>query len=303
MQSDASPSSGSVAFFAWVEVNKQRLIIGGAAAVVIFFGGFLFVQHQAQKEAVASAALSDVRLPYSTAVAVPAGASEALAKVAEEHSGTRAAARALLIGAGILFSEANSPEGFAKAEQQFARVTKEYPESAWMAQANLGIAASLAAQGKTAEAVTKYEEIRRRFANSPIINQATLALARLYEKDKREEAFKLFEELTKEGGNNIIGMEANVRQDALLKAHPELAKLREPVIPPPSAISPVQIMPLTNRVMNAVSNVVNGVKTNIQTITVTNRPAGSQTIPIKVSPTPSPGAANPAPSPAPAPAK
>jgi TolA-binding protein len=295
MESDASQSGGSVAFLAWVEVNKQRLLMGGAGVVVAFFATFLFVQHQAQKEAAASAALSDVRLAYSASAATPAGTADALARVAADHAGSKAAARALLISAGILFSEAKSEKDFAQAEQRFAQVVKDYPESQWLAQANLGVAASLAAQGKTAEATTRYEEIRRRFASSPIIEEAKLALARLYEKPKPEDAFKLYEELTKENANNIVGMEANVRQDLLLKAKPELAKLKEPVVPPPPANPPVQINPVTNRVMSAVSNAVKGVMTNVKSMTLTNRPGSNPPVQIKLNPAPSPGAANPAP--------
>ena len=283
MESDATQSGGSIAFLAWVEVNKQRLLIGGVAVVVASFAIFLFLQHQAQKEVTASEALSNVRLPFGPANAAPAGTLDALAKVAAEHAGSKAAARALLISAGILFSEAKSAADFAQAEQRFAQVVKDYPDGQWIAQANLGVAASLAAQGKTADAATKYEEIRRRFASSPIIEDAKLSLARLYEKDKPEDAFKLYEELTKDNANNVLGMEANVRQDMLLKAKPELAKLREPVVPPPSAAPPIQITPVTNRVMTTVSNAVKGVITNVQSMTLTNRPA------------PSPGAANPAP--------
>jgi predicted negative regulator of RcsB-dependent stress response len=283
MESDATQSGGLIAFLAWVEENKQRLIIGGVAVVVAFFAIFLFFQYQAQKEVAASEALSNVRLPYGAGNATPPGTLEALAKVAADYPGSQAAARAMLISAGILFSEARSEKDFAKAEQLFAQVAREYPESQWVAQANLGVAATLAAQGKTADATTKYEEVRRRFANSAIIEDAKLALARLYEKSKPEDAFKLYEELTKDNANNVLGMEAKVRQDLLLKARPELAKLREPVVPPPSATPPIQITPVTNRVMTAVSNAVTGVATNLQSITLTNRPA------------PSPGAPNPAP--------
>lgn len=288
MQSDASQSGGSIALLTWLEVNKQKLLIGGGAAVVVFFGAFLFIQHQAQKETAASQALSDVRLPFSAAAATPPDTADKLASVAAEYSGSKAAARALLISAGILFADAKSAADFAKAEQRFTQVTKEYPESPWIAQATLGVAASLAAQGKTAEATAKYEDVRRRFATSPVIDDAKLALARIYEKDKPEDAFKLYEELIKEGGNNVMGMEANIRQSSLLKARPELAKLREPVLPPPSATPPIQITP-------AVSNAVKGVVTNVQAMALTNRPGSNPPVQIKLNPTPTPGAANPAP--------
>ena len=54
------------------------------------------------------------------------------------------------------------------------------------------MAADLEAQGKTAEAITKYEEVRRRFATDPVGDQTKMALARLYEQQNQPaEALKL----------------------------------------------------------------------------------------------------------------
>jgi len=291
-----------VAFLAWVEVNKQRLLFGGVVAVVAIIAAFLFIQHQAQKEASASEALSNVRLPFSAATPPAPGTAEALLKVANDHQGTKAGARALLISAAILFSEAKSERDYAEAQKRFAQVVQDYPESQWLAQANIGIAASLAAQGKTAEATAKYEEVRRRFGSSPIADEAKLALARLYEAQKPEEAFKFYEELIKENPNSALGMEAHMRQDDLLKARPELAKLKEPVLPPvmatPPANQPIKITPVTNRAVTTMSNAASRVVTNVQQMTLTNRPGTSQPVQIKLSPTPAPNVSTPPPAPA-----
>jgi predicted negative regulator of RcsB-dependent stress response len=299
MESDASQSTATVAFLAWVEVNKQRLLIGGVAALIIFFVAFMFIQHQAQKETTASEALSNVRLPFSAAVAPAPSTAEALFKVANEHKGTKAAGRALLISAGVLFSEAKSAQAYADAQQRFTQVTQDYPDSPWSAQAHLGIAASLAAQGKSAEATSKYEEVRRRFGTSSVGDEAKLALARLYEGPKSEEAFKLYEELLKENPNSALAMEAGMRQSILLESRPELAKLREPVTPPPSMPQPpsqqIKINPVTNRVTTAVSNAADRLGTNLQRLTITNRPGTSQPVQIKLNPAPAPGATSPAP--------
>ena len=178
-------------------------------------------------------------------------------------------------------------------------MTQEYPDSPWQAQAHLGIAAALTAQGKGADATAKYEEITKRFANSPIIDEARLSLARLYESTKPEEAFKLYEELGKGNPNSVLSMEAGMRQDTLLKARPELAKLKEPLTPPVAPpTQQIQITPPTNRIAAAISNAASRVVTNVQRMTMTNRPGASQPTQIKLSPTPSPGAASPAPAPA-----
>ena len=286
MDSESSQSGGMIGLLAWFEVHKKHVAIGVGVLVAAVFIGMIVVQQQARKEQSATEALSDVRGLFGPAASTPAGTVESLSKVASEHEGTKAAARALLISAGLLFSEAKSAADYAEAEKRFTQITKEYPDSAWVAQAHLGIAASLAAQGKTAEATAKYEEINRRFANAPIFDQSRLSLAKLYEGSKSEDAFKLYEELIKAhpgGQGSVFAMEAAMRQDDMLKAKPELAKLKAALNPPPpppvSPNQPVQITPMTNRVVPP----------------MTNRPGTSQPVQIKVNPTPSPGAANPAP--------
>ena len=288
-----------IGLLAWFEVHKKQVAIGAAAILAVVFLAMFIVQRQTRKELSASEALSDVRGLFSPAASTPAGTVEALSKVASDHAGSKAAARALLISAGLLFSEAKSAAEYAEAQKRFTQVTQEYPESAWLPQAHLGIAGSLAAQGKTAEATAKYEEINRRYASAPIFDQSRLSLARLYEATKPEEAFKLYEELSKQNPNSpssVIAMEAAMRQDDLLKSRPELAKLKAALNPPPTP--PVQITPVTNRAIATLTNAVPRLMTNVQRMTMTNRPGAGQPPQIKLSPTPSPGAANPAPAPA-----
>lgn len=305
MESESLQTGGMIGVLAWFEVHKKQVALSAAGVLVAVFLAVIIVQHQARKELAASEALSDVRGLFSPAASTPAGTIEALSKVASDHAGTKAAARALLISAGLLYSEAKTAADYAEAEKRFMRVTQEYPDSAWLAQAHLGIAASLAGQGKAAEATAKYEEINRRYASAPVFDQSRLALARLYEASKPEEAFKLYDDLAKANPNNpssVIAMEANMRQDDLLKARPELAKLKAalnpPPAPPPFANQPVQITSMTNRVVTAMTNAATRMMTNVQRMTMTNRPGASQPSQIKPGPTPSPGAANPAPAPA-----
>ena len=312
MESDATQPGGLVGLLAWVEVNKKRLMMGGGIAVVVIVAAVVFIQQQSQKEYSASEALSNVRVPFNSGNPVPSGTADALLKVANDHEGTRAAARALLLSAGILFAEAKSAADYAEAEKRFGQVIHSYPDSEWIAQANRGIAAALVAQGKTAEATTKYEEIRRRFANAPIIDEVRIALARLYESQKPEEAFNLYEEVLKNPQGNPNGplvAEAGLHEEALIKQHPKLAALKQaaaaaaapPVVPPQN--QQVKITPPTNRIATTISNTANRVMTNLQHLTITNRAgATSQPIQIKLSPTPTPGAPNATPPPASTPA-
>src|SRR5262245_1383846 len=170
LESGAARSTGMIGFLTWVEVNKKRLLIGGGGALVALFLGILFIQHQAQKEATASQALSDIRVPFSAAGVIAPGTADALLKFSNEHRGTKAGGRALLLSAGVLFSE-HTPNSYAEAQKRFAQVLQEYPTSPWVAEANLGVAKALLAQGKTNEATVKFEEVQKRFANSGILDE------------------------------------------------------------------------------------------------------------------------------------
>lgn len=286
------PQSGAdmISLMAWIEVNKKRLMIGGAIALVLIAVASIVAQQQARKEITASEALSDIRVPYTPgAVADPETASTLL-KMAQAHKGTRAAARALLISGSILFSERNYDE----AQKRYNLLLQDYPGNPWAADATFGIAVSLEAQGKSVEALAKYEDVRKRFASSTVINDTKLAIARLYEaSNKQEDAFKLYEEVATAGANTTLGTEAKFRQEELLRLRPELAKLNAPIAPPMPTIAP-----MTNRTIvmsNPVSRVTN-------TIRPTNTGSPSQPVQIKLSsPTPapvSPEAVKPVPAPA-----
>lgn len=284
MESETTKNDSVINLLAWFEVHKKRIAIGAGIALVVIFCGMIMAQRAAEKEFSASAALSDIRLPFSSAAAVPAGSADSLAKIAAEHRGSQAAARALLLSAGVLFAEAKTPADYAAAEKRFAQVIQEYPDSPWTAQATLGVAAALKAQGNTAAALAKYEDITKRFASSPVLDEARLALARLYEKDKPEDAFKLYDDIMKGNPNSVLTMEATMRQDDLMDAKPELKKLKEAALqamnPTPTPNPQVKITPVTNSVG---SNAV-------RVVTATN--ANSKPVEIKLTPTPTPGAAN-----------
>lgn len=279
-QPQAAPQDSVVSLLAWLEVHKMRLAIGAGVVLVVIFVSVIVIQQQAEKERNASAALSDVRLPYSAE-----GRADALAKVASDHPGTQAAARALLLSGGVLFSQAKTSADYAAAEKRFAQMAQEYPESQWTPNAALGIAASLKAQGKTAEATAKYEEITKRFAGSPVIAEARLALAKLYEASKPEEAFKMFGDLIKENPNSALSMEATLLQDSLLKARPELAKLQEPVTPPvtitPTPPQSPAVTPITNRAAGATSATTTPVQIKLNSQTPTPGAPNAPAAPAK----------------------
>jgi tetratricopeptide (TPR) repeat protein len=298
MESQApQESAGLIGLLAWAEVNKKRLAIAAGAVIVLIAVVTIIFQQQARKEITASEALSEVRISYNPAQPAPPGTADALLKMANEHRGTKAAARALLIGASVLYSERN----YEEAQKRYAKLFQDYPTSPWVPEAHLGIAASLNAQGKSADATVKFEEVRKRFANSPAAEEAKLSLGRLYEVQKPEESYKLYEDIARNNPGTSLAAEAEFRKEELVRQRPELARLKEPAVPAnlPTAV------PMTNRPA-ITTNLVR--RTNMQTITITNRPGATQSAPVQLtpipalppSPAPAPGATPP---PAPAPPK
>lgn len=276
MDSTESQSHGLIKFQAWLVLNWKRLALGGGAAFVVTIIAIMVVQYQTQREVRASEALSNVRGAANPGAVPPAGTAEAYFKVAREHAGTRAAARALLQGAGTLFVEGR----YTESQKQFESFLSAYPDSQWIAQASLAVAACLDALGKTNEAVVKYEELRRRYGGDPIVDEAKVALGRLYEgQGKSESAYQLYEEVAKAGMGyqSGLGMEARMRLEELAKKHPELARPKQPIISPTSsspatAGSNVQVLRLTNQPAKPGTNLAPRALTNIPVLSAPNRP-------------------------------
>jgi tetratricopeptide (TPR) repeat protein len=303
MLKEDAASNRLMELIAWLDANRKQVLIGAAIFVAVAGGAILFFYQQSQREVRASQALSEVRVTLNTNGVPAPGSAETYLAVAKEHSGTKAAARAVVEAAGAYYAQGR----YAEAQQQFERILREFPESPWQAEAAIGVAAALEAQGKTNEALAKYDELRKRYANSSVVDMAKLNTARLLEaQNKPADALKLYEELVKiaqMNPYNSLGNEAGLRMEELLEKHPELAKTN---VPPPAVtqITPgqtgaVQTINLTNfsqptaTATNRVVTITNlqMPNTNISA-TGTNRPA------------PSPGAAattQPSPAPAPVP--
>ena len=273
MQSDATQSDSFIRFLAWVEANQKKLIIAAVAAVVAIAVIAYISYEQGQKEIRASHAFANVAAPMSATAPLPPGTADAYLKVANEHDGTKGGARALLQAGAVYFIERR----YDDAQKAFDRFLKEYPGSEWVPQAHFGIASTLDAQGKTAEAVAKFEEMRRRFANDAVIDEVKLALARLYEnQNKPAEAHKIYAELVQANPYSGMGSEAGVRMEELEEKFPELAKTNAPVtslqqMPMPVVQATNRAAP-TNRVITlGGTNAARQATTNVQRA-ITNAP-------------------------------
>ena len=112
---------------------------------------------------------------------------------------------------------------YADAKTHFDRFLREFPQSPLRGEALFGAAASLEAQGKSAEAATAFKDFVDRRPNDPQISRARLALARLTQAQNPEQAWKLYEEVINAERSTSTGYQAEMGLEELRRKHPELA--------------------------------------------------------------------------------
>ncbi|MDB6122495.1 MAG: hypothetical protein JWQ71_1488 [Pedosphaera sp.] len=241
MSSEATQSADYFKLVDWLHANKKPLQAIVIALLLIGVAVTGFVVYKNQKEASANEALSNLKVPTGAPGTATATADDYL-KVANEHSGTKAGSRALLVAAGILFDTGK----FADAETQFKRFLQENSDSPLASQALLGVAASLEAQGKKPEATAKYKEIVDNRPSDPVIFQAKSALARLYvAQNKPDLALKQYEDLAKGNNQDSWSAEAPIQAEELVAKYPNLKA---------PAPAPVPTVPMTLSTKPVISN-------------------------------------------------
>jgi TolA-binding protein len=210
----APESTLTIDILTWFEENKKRLVAGfgiaiAAAAVIIVYRNY--------KAGVEESASKSLVMLLASEAAGTMPASDKLLQLAKDKAGTKAAERAQYLAAVKLFEDGK----FAEAETQFNTVLNDYPRSALIAQASLGVAASLDAQNKVADALSAYTRFAAAFQGDSLVNQAKLAQGRIFESQgKHQDALAIYRELTKV--NSQFAREAMARQAYLLQQHPEL---------------------------------------------------------------------------------
>jgi len=246
MNSEATQSDKSLAFLAWLEVNKKRIVFAAVAILVAGIVLYLYNYFAAEKEAAGTAAILELNKPaMGNARPTPPTASEYFG-VAERFAGTKAAERAALLGASALFSE----KKFSEAKTKFDDFAAKYPNSAFLASAAFGSAAALDGQNQLEPALSAYQQVVTRFAGDPVATQAKLAIAIIYEAKKQPDlALKMYDEIMKDNNAMFWRREVATLQGHLLVEHPELRETPKPinlgpaptgVVTPPSAPAPVK---------------------------------------------------------------
>jgi tetratricopeptide (TPR) repeat protein len=206
----------------WLHARRRPLVIGAVIVAVIGLAWGIFSWKKAQNESDANAQLCAVS-PEGTRMGLVSSAP--LLEVAKEYPGTAAGEHARLLAAEELFTQGDYPD----AGKQFSDFVNNYPDSALLPQAKVGIAACLEAGGKTTEAIAKYHEIVLSYPSEmSIISPAKLTLARLHEEvNQPQEALGLYAELARMAARNPYdpwAAEARERAQLLVSKHPELMK-------------------------------------------------------------------------------
>jgi tetratricopeptide (TPR) repeat protein len=206
----------------WVWFQDNRKLATWGAAIIAGAGLLIWfiLYERGEKQLEASEAVSNVAVEPASAPGTRFDAADAYLKVASEYPGSSAAARAVLLAAGALYTE----EKYDDAKAQFQRVAREYHDSPLVAEALLGIAACLDAQRHSAEAINAYKEVVERHPSDPVALQAKFALGRLYEAQKEpEQAYNYFEQVAQSNPYGSIGTEAGMRSEELKLKYPNLA--------------------------------------------------------------------------------
>ncbi len=219
MSAKSEESAGWIEFLTWLEIHKQKLLLGGVG--ILLAGAALYVAKWTsdQKEQAGSMALYKLQSKSRLSGGEKEPSAKDFLKISEAYMGTRAGERVLLLAARAYFVAGR----FDQAREQFERFQTLYDSSAFLSTALYGVAASWDAAGKLDEAKNVYQVVLKRFANTPLAAQAKLAIAGIYEaQNKPKEALALYEELNRPGIPPSYSGRAAFQRQNILKEHPEL---------------------------------------------------------------------------------
>jgi len=220
------PTESYIKLLEWLHTNRKKLVIGGVTAAVIgCVWGFMSWQ-KSETESNADSQLMEIPLgTLENGKMVPTPATPFL-DVAKTYPNTPAGEYSALLGAEALFIEGK----YADAHAEFSKFIDQFPDSQLIAQAKVGIAASLEGEGKFSDSAQKYQEVISGYpTDANIVEPAKLTLARLDEQLNRvDQAMSLYEELARnQSPYDPWAGEARERGMALIMKHPELRKQQQ----------------------------------------------------------------------------
>jgi len=226
MQIQDAPTAYLMKAWAWVEANRNQVIVGAGIIVAVALGFSYYSWQRGQKETAAGEALTQLTLttpPDTAASQVAAG----FFRIASEYAGTHSAARAQVAGAAALFKANEFPE----AQAAFQEYLDAHPDGTFAAMATLGVAASLEAQNKLDLAASTYQQVINGFSDPAAGIIAKFGLARIDEtQGKANEAMNNYSDIARTVPNSPYAQEAEIRAEELrtkiASAQPAAAKTK-----------------------------------------------------------------------------
>ena len=195
----------------WLEANRKRLIYLGAAALAVFFIWLFLSTQRQQREQSAGEAYTKFQLnqpPTLTVQQVVDGYS----KIANDYSGTLAAQRAQLQAAAMLFGAGR----YADSQAAFQKFLDAGGSGALALGAQLGVAASLEAQGQLDAAAEKYHAVTTAYPESTEAITAKFAQGRVLElQGKPSEALTRYQDVARSPLAGSMAQEAAQRAAAI----------------------------------------------------------------------------------------
>jgi predicted negative regulator of RcsB-dependent stress response len=224
-------------FYGWLHTNRKRVLAGAIVAAAIAAIIAFVTWRNSEREAVANRALLGVPALLNEPMPVgdPASASQFL-NISQAYAGTSAGTVAQLLAARELFLCGK----YSEAQKEFSQFVADHSSHPLAAQASVGIAACMEAQGKISDAVQQYKKINLLYKeNVSVLLPIRLTLGRLSEADnKPAEAVDYYKDLVNlRDRNDPWVMEAYERLRLLIAKHPELNP--NPQQPPSAAPSPL----------------------------------------------------------------
>jgi predicted negative regulator of RcsB-dependent stress response len=227
MDAETTQSDMFYKLMAWLHANRKPILIAVIAAAVIALVAALVSWRKATEDLDANARLFSIPGAVGTSMRSAPASPASLLDVAKEYPHTPGGEYSLLLGAEKLFLLNKYPE----AQQDFAQFLADYPDSPLVPEARMGVAASIEGQGKTTEAIQKYQELLTAFPSEiHIVSPAKLTLARLLEQENQPQvALTYYSQLAQiQNPYDPWAAEARERGQLLLAKHPELKPAEAP---------------------------------------------------------------------------
>jgi tetratricopeptide (TPR) repeat protein len=234
MQLQEAPETWLFKAWPWIETNKIRLAWAAGAVAVVAVGIAFYSIHLDEVEITAGEAASKADMP--TVPGTPDQRASEFLNVARDYPQTKAGERAQFQAATALYESGK----YTDAETQFESFLARHSGSFFAAEATLGMAASLDAQGKASLAADTYQRVIKSYPDHPTAIFAKLSLAQIDESlGKTNEALALYQQVIQANPNSQTALTARKRAIEMQTA-PAKSAAAAPA-PAPATQAPFQL--------------------------------------------------------------